>query len=305
MSGLEKNYKTTVRQSADSARSPTLHCNMHPEHADDTVEEGMAVHVEPPPPVAAVTNVVKIHLTRTTSRMPQKATAGAAAFDVYACVDQPRERTSKIPLGFRLQMPPNMYAKLHGRSGYAAKEGFVAHEGIIDQDYTGELCMIIQIPPDRVSEIMHLGGNMYQSWTGSPFKIGDRVGQITFHHCVPVEFEQVSDIQETARGAGGFGSTGTGPTITSTSSGNTAIQNPGSHDPSPLEETRRACEAVAHSPLGKRESPTRAEEDDEVRDPPPSVASSPAAGAMFPSTTRPSITFSSLESSSASGGAWR
>lgn len=251
---------------------------------DDAVERA---------PTTPVTTTVKIHLTHPESRMPQKATAGAAAFDVYARVNVRRTATIKVPLGFRLQMPPGMYAKLHGRSGHALTEGFVAHEGIIDQDYTGELCMIIQIPPMGIYD--------------TPIVVGERVGQMTFHHCVPVVFEEVSEIQETARGAGGFGSTGTGALPTPPRSA-----TPGS----PLDEARQACLGVVRSPLGKRESPSALDGEEEPRSPPPSVASSPATSVLFPpplpsnarantESDEPTTQVSISSAVSASGGIWR
>lgn len=208
---------------------------------------------------------VKIRLTHPESLTPVRATQYAAAFDVFARVNVPIKETTMVPLGFCLQMPEGMYAILHGRSGYAAKRAFVAHEGIIDQDYTGELQMIIQIPAHKVDD--------YPCITA-----GERIGQITFHHHVPVVFEEVSEIRDTERGTGGFGSTGTGHLPISRSAAIATMRSSSSSSSgstSPLDEARQACLEIARSPLGKRESPDSSD-DEEARDPPPSVACSPA-----------------------------
>ena len=241
------------------------------------------------PQILPTAHVVKIRLIDERSRIPQKATAGAAAFDVYArrSASLGGEAPMIVPLGFCLQMPHGMYARLHGRSGHALK-GITVHEGIIDEDYTGEVGLIMTALQNR----------------GLGITEGDRVGQITFHHCLPVEFEQVSEIRETARGAGGFGSTGASALFRPTHN----VEN-SSH----MESARQACLDVVQSPLGKRESPTR-KEDEEPRSP-PALDASTSSGACEMALAPPPLPVITLSAApeepterptaATTGGVWR
>lgn len=127
-------------------------------------------------------------------KMPEMKTQGAAAFDVYcneAAILKPGE-TKIIKLGFALEVPAGYYAEIRGRSGLSSK-GYLAATGTIDADYRGEVGAIIT------------------NTTADKFIIdqGDRVAQMQFKPVLDVSFNQVEELTETERGAGGFGSTGT------------------------------------------------------------------------------------------------
>ena len=99
-----------------------------------------------------------------------------------------------VPTGIAIAMPPGWEAQMRPRSGLAAKHGIacVNAPGTIDADYRGELKVIL---------INH---------GAEDFTInrGDRIGQMVFAPVFQASFDEVDELDETARGAGGFGSTG-------------------------------------------------------------------------------------------------
>lgn len=102
-------------------------------------------------------------------------------------------QTTFIPLGFAIEIPVGFVGVLKGRSGHA-KQGSEGHLAFIDPDYRGEVAMILH------------GGR-----EGAVVRHGERIGQIAVMPAWrPVDdaFEVVDELSPTARGTGGFGSTG-------------------------------------------------------------------------------------------------
>jgi dUTP pyrophosphatase len=133
--------------------------------------------------------------------LPQHATAGSAGMDLRACVDAPLSLapggTELIPTGIAIHIDePGLAAVLLPRSGLGHKNGIVLGNlvGLIDSDYQGPL--------------------MVSLWNrgASPFIVnpGDRIAQMVFVPVVQVGFEVVEEFAASARGAGGFGSSGHG-----------------------------------------------------------------------------------------------
>lgn len=143
---------------------------------------------------------VKILLTRG-MEMPTYATEGSAAVDLRAALDEgttvviaPGER-ALIPTGIAIAPESrDVVAILAARSGLAIKKGIRLSNGIgvIDADYRGEICVGL-----------HNTG-------AEPFEVnrGDRIAQMMFMPVYGAEFIKSEALDETARGAGGFGSTG-------------------------------------------------------------------------------------------------
>ncbi len=143
---------------------------------------------------------VKVLLSRGMT-MPAYATDGAAAVDMRAAIDegttvviQPGQR-AMIPTGMAISLEnANVVAILAARSGLAVKSGINLANGIgvIDSDYRGEICV-----------------GLYNS-SDVPFTVhrGDRIAQLLFMPVYTAKLIEAASLDETARGAGGFGSTG-------------------------------------------------------------------------------------------------
>lgn len=127
------------------------------------------------------------------------ATPGAAAMDLCACINEPLELGPRalcsIPTGIAIALPSADYVALvFARSGLGVKYGVSLSNGVgvIDSDYRGEI------------------GVGLTNLSDTPYTIhpGDRVAQLAVMPVARAELEYVEDLDETARGAGGFGSTG-------------------------------------------------------------------------------------------------
>jgi dUTP pyrophosphatase len=133
--------------------------------------------------------------------LPAYATAGAAGMDLVAAVTgtlviAPGERVL-VPLGLRIALPPGYELQVRPRSGLALKHGIVLPNspGTVDEDYRGELQVIV----------MNAGAE--------PFTVerGMRIAQAIVTPVVRAVWQETTTLPESARGAGGFGSTGTAP----------------------------------------------------------------------------------------------
>ena len=130
---------------------------------------------------------------------PFYATAGAAAMDLCACVDEPVEVAPRalvsIPTGIAIALPSAEYVALvFARSGLGIKHGIALSNGVgvIDSDYRGEL----RVPMVNLSN---------EPYTIQP---GERVAQLCIAPVWQAAFTPADELTDTARGAGGFGSTG-------------------------------------------------------------------------------------------------
>jgi len=125
--------------------------------------------------------------------LPRYETAGAAGMDLrarLAVVLQPGEAVL-IWTGVAMEIPPGYEGQVRGR-GSLARKGVLAHVGTVDSDYRGEIGVVL----------FNLGREEYTIYRG------DRVGQLVVAPVAKVELEEVLLLEETARGSGGFGSTG-------------------------------------------------------------------------------------------------
>ena len=130
--------------------------------------------------------------------LPDYATAAAAGADLLAAIDQdvelaPLERKI-VPTGISIALPVGFEAQVRPRSGLAAKNGvtLVNAPGTIDADYRGEIGVILI------------------NLSKEPFRItrGMRIAQLVVARHARAVWREVSELDRTARGAGGFGSTG-------------------------------------------------------------------------------------------------
>lgn len=141
---------------------------------------------------------VQIKLTRGQT-LPAYATDGSAAVDLRAALDAPVEIApggrAMIPTGVAIAPETrDVVAIVAARSGLAVKKGICLSNGIgvIDADYRGEICV-------------GLLNTSAEAFTVTP---GDRIAQLMFLPVLAANFLSVEELDETARGAGGFGSTG-------------------------------------------------------------------------------------------------
>lgn len=142
---------------------------------------------------------LKIKRLHPAAVIPQRATDGSAGMDLYAVLDapltvQPGERV-RIGTGIAIGLPsPDTVALIFARSGLAIKHGLTLSNcvGVIDSDYTGE----IQVG------MIHQGAEAY---TVQP---GERIAQLVIMPVLQPTVVETDVLEETARGAGGFGSTG-------------------------------------------------------------------------------------------------
>ncbi len=134
------------------------------------------------------------------SALPAYETAGAAGMDLRANLTetlllQPGAR-ALVPTGLRLEIPVGFEAQIRPRSGLALKHGvtLVNAPGTIDSDYRGPLGVILINHGDVAFEVKH----------------GERIAQILFAPVVQARWELSTELGDTDRGTGGFGSTGRG-----------------------------------------------------------------------------------------------
>ena len=132
--------------------------------------------------------------------LPSRATSGSSGFDLHAAVVaelriEPGGR-ALVPTGLRIALPPGCEAQVRPRSGLALRHGIVLPNapGTIDSDYRGEIQVIL----------LNAGQE--------PFTVrrGDRIAQLVIAPVLRAEWSEVAELDDTARGAGGFGHSGSG-----------------------------------------------------------------------------------------------
>ena len=126
--------------------------------------------------------------------LPAYASAGAAGADLRAseALEIAAGSRAAVATGVRLEIPPGHVGLVWPRSGLAVRHGIDTLAGVIDSDYRGELKVVLVNHGDE------------------PFRIapGDRVAQLLIQRVERVRFTGVEQVADTARGSGGFGSTG-------------------------------------------------------------------------------------------------
>ena len=141
--------------------------------------------------------IVKI-VNKSQHPIPAYATAGSSGVDIRANIEksiqiQPLERVL-VPTGLFFEMPEHIEAQVRPRSGLAIKQGLTCLNtpGTIDADYRGEVKVILINLSNEIQTIQN----------------GYRIAQVVFQLIEKVKFVEVDTLNETERGAGGFGHTG-------------------------------------------------------------------------------------------------
>ena len=142
--------------------------------------------------------VLKIERLPHNKFIPEYKTSGAAGMDLCAAISEPvtlkpLERTL-IPTGLKIELEHGYEAQIRPRSGMSIKHGITLINcvGTIDEDYRGEVC----IPVVNISN---------ETYTIQP---DERVAQMVITRVDQARIEVVTELSETSRGEGGFGSTG-------------------------------------------------------------------------------------------------
>ena len=135
---------------------------------------------------------------RPTARMPERASRGAAGYDLFADIEEPLaigpHRSVVVPTGVAMSIPEGYFGGIFARSGLAAREMLRPGNcvGVIDEDYRGE-----------IGCLLHNDGE-----TERTVVPGEKIAQMIFIRYACFDFVETEELDETARGSGGFGSTG-------------------------------------------------------------------------------------------------
>ena len=139
--------------------------------------------------------VVRVKKLRSDAKLPVRATPGATGYDLYACLDADLEvgqQPTRVPTGIAIAAPEGYDVQVRPRSGLSS-QGVMAALGTIDSDYRGELLVTLYTLPYREPHVIHNG---------------DRIAQLVISRFADIELEEVTELAESERGAGGHGSTG-------------------------------------------------------------------------------------------------
>lgn len=145
-------------------------------------------------------NMTKVAFKKLDPRahIPTYGTEFAAGADLYACMEESvtiaAGETAFIHTGIAIAIPTGLVGLIYARSGLACKKGLAPANkvGVIDSDYRGEIMVALH----------------NHSKTDLVVENGERVAQMVLTPYLTGEYEEVSDLDETKRGEGGFGSTG-------------------------------------------------------------------------------------------------
>ena len=141
---------------------------------------------------------IRVKKLRPGATLPAYGSLGAAGADLTACLDTPVTiapgQTAFIPTGIALEVPANCAGLIYARSGMACKQGLAPANkvGVIDSDYRGEI-------------VVALHNHGCQSRVIKP---GQRIAQLLITPVLTPAYEEVPELSDTLRDAGGFGSTG-------------------------------------------------------------------------------------------------
>lgn len=145
-------------------------------------------------------NEIKIKKLRENAVVPSRATEGSAGADLYAVLEgeslcvKPHE-TVLVPTGLAFQIPDGFVGLVFARSSLGTKRGLAPANkvGVIDSDYRGEVMVSLHNHTDEVQTIQN----------------SERIAQIVIVPFLKAGFIPCDELDDTLRGAGGFGSTGT------------------------------------------------------------------------------------------------
>ena len=142
---------------------------------------------------------VRVKKLKPNAKLPVYGSAEAAGADLYACLADdvviPSGGSAFIPTGLSMEIPLGYAGLIYARSGLACKQGLAPANkvGVIDSDYRGEFVVVLHNHSAEERTVSN----------------GDRIAQLVITPVLTAVFTEVDELTDTARAAGGFGSTGT------------------------------------------------------------------------------------------------
>lgn len=142
--------------------------------------------------------IIKYKKLNELAKVPTRGSAAAAGYDLYAATEEdiaiPPHQTIKIDTGLAFELPEGTFGAIFARSGLATKQGLRPANcvGVCDSDYRGSYIVALH-NDSKETQIV---------------KSGDRIAQLILLPYIPMSFQEETELNETGRGAGGFGSTG-------------------------------------------------------------------------------------------------
>ena len=146
-----------------------------------------------------MSQLVKIKKLNSSAIIPTYGTEFSAGADLYACLEETvtiaAGETTFIKTGLAMEVPVGFAGFVYARSGLACKKGLAPANkvGVIDADYRGELIVALHNHSKNSIDIEY----------------GERIAQLVIAPFLTAQFEEAEELEDTARGTGGFGSTGT------------------------------------------------------------------------------------------------
>ena len=141
---------------------------------------------------------IPVKILREGALLPTYGSPEAAGADLYACLAAPVTiepgKTAFIPTGIAMEVPKGCAGLIYARSGLACKRGLAPANkvGVVDSDYRGEIMVALHNHGESAQTIGH----------------GERIAQMVITPVLTPAYEEASELNDTDRGAGGFGSTG-------------------------------------------------------------------------------------------------
>lgn len=142
--------------------------------------------------------IINIKKLNPNAIIPTRGSEYAAGYDLYACseiaIDIAPHSTVKVGTGLAIEIPHGYFGAIFARSGLATKRGLRPANcvGVCDEDYRGEYIVALHNDTDELMSI----------------EPHERIAQLIVMPYLSVEFNEVSELSDTERGSGGFGSTG-------------------------------------------------------------------------------------------------
>src|SRR5687768_9558534 len=138
-------------------------------------------------------NVLRFKQLDPRAVLPMRGSALAAGLDLCSIEDvelEPKQR-AMVRTGLAVAIPPGFYGRVAPRSGLAAKSGLDVLAGVIDSDYRGEICCVLYNTGEQTLSL----------------PAGSKICQLIVEQIITPDAVWTNDLDHTARGAGGFGST--------------------------------------------------------------------------------------------------